>query len=85
MKAFSYKDLTDRSRDVLDAALEGPVSLVEGGETKVVMVPATEYRRLVDRAGRRDAFTLDTAPGEDIEALTEAFETIAANGDPSPA
>jgi prevent-host-death family protein len=80
MKAFSFSDLSRRSGDVLDAALAGPVSLVKRGKTKVVMLPVEQYSTLVDRARANTAFTLDTATDEDIEALTEAFEDIAANG-----
>lgn len=76
MKTFSFSDLSRKSGDVLDAALAGPVSLVKRGKAKVVMLPVDEYRKLIDGSGARQAFSLDTAPDEDIQALMEGFQKI---------
>lgn len=76
MKTFSFSDLSRKSGDVLDAALVGPVSLMKRGKTKVVMLPVDEYQKLVDGSGARRAFSIDTAPEEDIAALVEGFRKI---------
>lgn len=76
MKTFSFSDLSRNSGDVLDAALAGPVSLMKRGKPKVVMLPVEEYRKLVDSSGARQAFSLDTASDDDLEALTDGFQKI---------
>lgn len=79
MKTFSFSDLSRKSGDVLDAALVGPVSLMKRGKTKVVMLPIDEYQKLVDGSGARQAFSLDTASDDDIEALVAGFQKIVDN------
>lgn len=76
MKTFSFSDLSRKSGDVLDAALAGPVSLMKRGKTKVVMLPIDEYQKLVDGSGVRQAFSIDTAPDDDIAALVKSFQQI---------
>ncbi|MGE7471963.1 type II toxin-antitoxin system Phd/YefM family antitoxin [Bosea sp. NPDC003192] len=78
MKEFSFSDLNRRSGDVLDAALAEPVSLVKRGKAKIVMLPVEQYERMKDRARSHEprAFTLDTAPDEDIENLMVGFQEI---------
>ncbi|MER9580985.1 type II toxin-antitoxin system prevent-host-death family antitoxin [Mesorhizobium sp. M0276] len=77
MKEFSFSDLSRRSGDVLDAAMAETVSLVKRGKAKVVMMPTAEYERLtgVRRRGQ-NAFTLATAPNEDIDDLMTGFQQI---------
>jgi prevent-host-death family protein len=76
MKSFSFSDLSRKSGDVLDAALAGPVSLVKRGKPKVIMLPLEEYERLTSRSAARQAFSLDTAPDDDIAALAKGFKEI---------
>lgn len=79
MKAFSFSDLNRRSGEVLDAALAEPVSLNKRGRPRIVMLPLEHYERLKDLARQRDeptAFTLQTAPDEDIAALVAGFQDI---------
>lgn len=76
MKTFSFSDLSRNSGDVLDAALAGPVSLVKRGKPKLVMLPAEEYRKLMEGSGARQAFSLDRADDDDISALADGFQKI---------
>ncbi|MGY6251691.1 prevent-host-death protein [Bosea thiooxidans] len=87
MKEFSFSDLNRRSGDVLDAALAEPVSLMKRGKAKIVMLPQDEYERLRDAARSHEprAFTLDTAPEEDIENLMAGFQEIIDEAERTPA
>lgn len=78
MKEFSFSDLNRRSGDVLDAALAEPVKLMKRGKAKIVMLPQEQYERMRDaaRPNEQAAFTLDTAPEEDIENLMAGFQEI---------
>lgn len=78
MKEFSFSDLNRRSGDVLDAALAEPVSLVKRGKAKIVMLPVEQYERMKDRARSDEprAFTLRTAPDEDIAMLMTGLQEI---------
>lgn len=78
MKEFSFSDLNRRSGDVLDAALAEPVSLMKRGKAKIVMLPQDQYERLRDaaRPSEQRAFTLDTAPEEDIAMLMTGLQEI---------
>lgn len=83
MKAFTFSDLSRRSGDVLDTALVEPVSLQKRGKTKIVMLSAEQYEQLQNRAriNAPRAFSLRTAPDEDIENLTAGFQEILDDGE----
>ncbi|AOG02890.1 type II toxin-antitoxin system Phd/YefM family antitoxin [Bosea sp. RAC05] len=83
MKEFSFSDLNRRSGDVLDAALAEPVKLMKRGKAKIVMLPQEQYERMRDaaRSNEQTAFTLDTAPEEDIENLMTGFQEIVDQAD----
>ena len=76
MKVFTFSDLSRRSGDVLDAAMAEPVQLMKRGKAKVVMMPIAQFERLERRLKERTAFTLDDAPGEDIQNLVSGFQAI---------
>lgn len=87
MKEFTFSDLNRRSGDILDAAMAEPVSLVKRGKAKLVVMPMAQfeqYQRLVAQARavarseeeEKTAFTLKTAPQEDIDNLLAGFQEI---------
>jgi hypothetical protein len=86
MKEFTFSDLSRRLSEILDAAIAEPVSLVERGKAKLVMMPMTQfeqYQRLVAQARAaaqsgdgQTAFMLKNAPQSDIDNLLKGFQEV---------
>jgi antitoxin Phd len=64
---FSLTDLSNRSGEVVEAALRGPVEITRRGKRKFVLLAADDYDRLVRKADTRRAYHVDEAP-EDVAA-----------------
>lgn len=62
MAHFSLTDLSNRSGEVVDAALRGPVEITRRGKRKFMLLTAEDYDRLVSAADTRRAFHADDAP-----------------------
>jgi prevent-host-death family protein len=57
-------DLSNRSGEVVEAALRGPVEITRRGKRKFMLLAAEDYDRLVSAADTRRAFHADDAPKE---------------------
>ncbi len=62
MAHFSLTDLSNRSGEVVEAALRGPVEITRRGKRKFILLTAEDYDGLVSAAGTRRAFHADDAP-----------------------
>jgi len=65
---FSLTDLSNRSGEVVEAALRGPVEITRRGRRKFMLLTAEDYDRLVSAADTRRAFHADDAP-EEVAAM----------------
>jgi antitoxin Phd len=74
MAHFSLTDLSNRSGEVVEAAIRGPVEITRRGKRKFVLLTAEEYDRLVNAADSRRAFHADDAPDEVIAMMLKALE-----------
>jgi prevent-host-death family protein len=74
MAHFSLTDLSNRSGEVVEAALRGPVEITRRGKRKFMLLTADDYDRLVSAADTRRAYHVDDAP-EDVAALMLAALT----------
>jgi len=68
------------SGEILEAALIEPVSLTKHGTEKLIIVPASQYHRLVGRP-QPTAYTLADAPEDVHDELMAALDEIIADGD----
>ena len=68
MAHLSLTDLSDRSGEVVEAALRGPVEITQRGKRKFMLLTAEDYDRLVRAADTRRAFHADDAP-EGVTAM----------------
>ena len=68
MAHFSLTDLSNRSGEVVEAALRGPVEITRRGRRKFMLLTAEDYDRLVSAADTRRAFHADDAP-EEVAAM----------------
>jgi prevent-host-death family protein len=50
MAPFSLTDLSNRSGEVVEAALRGPVEITRRGKRKFMLLTAEDYDRLVEAA-----------------------------------
>jgi len=71
---FSLTDLSNRSGEVVEAALRGPVEITRRGKRKFMLLTAEDYDRLVSAADTRHAFHADDAP-EGVAAMMLAALT----------
>ena len=62
MAHFSLTDLSNRSGEVVEAALRGPVEITRRGKRKFMLLTAEDYDRLVSAADTRRALHADDAP-----------------------
>jgi antitoxin Phd len=65
---FSLTDLSNRSGEVVEAALRGPVEITRRGKPKFMLLTAEDYDRLVSAANSRQAFHADDTP-EEVTAM----------------
>lgn len=68
MTHFSLTDLSNRSGEVVEAALRGPVEITRRGKRRFMLLTAEDYDRLVSAADTRQAFHADDAP-EGVAAM----------------
>jgi prevent-host-death family protein len=71
---FSLTDLSNRSGEVVEAAIRGPVEITRRGKRKFMLLTAEDYDRLVRAADTRQAFHADDAP-EEVAAMMLAALT----------
>ena len=62
MAHFSLTDLSNRSGEVVEAALRGPVEITRRGKRRFMLLTAEDYDRLVGAADIRRAIHADDAP-----------------------
>jgi prevent-host-death family protein len=62
MAAFSLTDLSNRSGEVVEAALRGPVDITRRGKRKFMLLTAEDYDRLVKAANTTRARHAGDAP-----------------------
>jgi antitoxin Phd len=74
MAHFSLTDLSNRSGEVVEAALRGPVEITRRGKRKFMLLTAEDYDRLVSAADTRRAYHVDDAP-EHVAAMMLAALT----------
>jgi antitoxin Phd len=65
---FSLTDLSNRSGEVVEAALRGPVEITRRGKRKFMLLTAEDYDRLVSAPDTRRAVHADDAP-EGVAAM----------------
>jgi antitoxin Phd len=65
---FSLTDLSNRSGEVVEAAIRGPVAITRRGKRKFMLLTAEDYDRLVSAADMRQAYHADDAP-EGVAAM----------------
>jgi antitoxin Phd len=68
MAHFSLTDLSNRSGEVVEAAIRGPVAITRRGKRKFMLLTAEDYDRLVSAADTRQAYHADDAP-EGVAAM----------------
>jgi antitoxin Phd len=64
MAHFSLTDLGNRSGEVVEAAIRGPVDITRRGKRKFVLLTAEDYDRLTNAADTRRAMHADDASDE---------------------
>lgn len=64
MAHFSLTDLSNRSGEVVEAAIRGPVDITRRGKRKFVLLTAEDYDRLTSAADTRRAIHADDASDE---------------------
>jgi antitoxin Phd len=70
---FSLTDLSNRSGEVVEAALRGPVEITKRGKRKFKLLTAEDYDRLVSAAEMRRAFHAGHAPEGVAAMMLAAF------------
>jgi antitoxin Phd len=70
---FSLTDLSNRSGEVVEAALRGPVAITRRGKRKFMLLTAEDYDRLMSAADMRRAFHADDAPEGVAAMMLAAF------------
>lgn len=81
MQEFSFSELSRMVGQIVDAAMLRPVALTKHGRRKLVLLPASEYDRLVAAAGGEKG-TQDPVPvavstkplGRRLSALKGAYD-----------
>ena len=80
MKKYTFSDMNRVSGEILEAALIEPVALTKRGREKLVILSATQYRRLVGRP-YAVAYTLENAPDNIHRELVSGLDAIIAGDD----
>jgi antitoxin Phd len=73
MSHYSLTDLGNKSGEIAEAAIRGPVTITRRGKRKFVLLAAEDYDRLVDAAGTRRAFHVDDMPTDVADMLRAAL------------
>jgi prevent-host-death family protein len=75
MKHFTFSDMNRVSGEILETALIEPVALTKHGREKLVIMPATQYKRLLAKQ-KPQAFTLENAPDDIHRELIDGLNEI---------
>jgi prevent-host-death family protein len=76
MRSFSTSDLSRKSGDVIASALQGPVSIVQRGKPRLIMLSVEEYESLLGQGSRRIAGATSEMPlalAEDVDRALSVF------------
>lgn len=77
MRRFSTSDLSRKSGDVIASALQGPVSILQRGKPRLVMLSMEEYEALLEHRPnhRRSGATAKMPPAlaEDVDQAVAAY------------
>ena len=75
MKTYSFTDVSKTPGLVLEEALKSPVVLTKRGKEKLVVVPASYFRRLTGRP-HAEAYSIHELPPSLGKQLDESLEAI---------
>lgn len=81
MSTFTLTDLGNRSGEVVEAAFQGPVDITSRGKRKFVLLTASEFDRLKDKANTQRAYRTDTLSKEERSYFLEGLERIASENE----
>jgi prevent-host-death family protein len=79
MKSFTFSDLNRQSGEVLEAALKGPVKLTKRGREKLIILPANQFKALVER--NTQAFRTASAPASVNDELIAGLDSLLQDAD----
>jgi PHD/YefM family antitoxin component YafN of YafNO toxin-antitoxin module len=82
MKQFTFSDMNRASGEILETAMIEPVALTKRGKEKLIILSATQYRKLVSMPPAA-AYTLEGAPDEIHDELMRGLEAIIAGEEPN--
>ena len=74
MARFSLTDLSNKCREVIEAAHTDPVEITIDGEHEFVLLTAHAYDRLMRAADVRRAFHADDAPKAVVAMMLSTLE-----------
>ena len=73
MPKYSLTDLSNKSGEIAEAAIRGPVTITRRGKRKFVLMAAEDYDRLVGAADVRRAYHVDDMPTEIADMMLAAL------------
>jgi prevent-host-death family protein len=77
MKTFSLTELSNKSGEVVEAAIRGPVDITSRGKRKFVLMTADDFDRLRERGTQR-AYRTDRLNGQERESFLAGLDEITA-------
>ncbi|TPJ73395.1 type II toxin-antitoxin system prevent-host-death family antitoxin [Mesorhizobium sp. B2-6-2] len=81
MKQFTFSDMNRASGEILETAMIEPVALTKRGKEKLVILSASQYRKLISMP-HAAAYTLESAPNDVHNELMSGLEAIIAGEEP---
>ena len=76
MASFTLTDLGNRSGEVVEAALGGPVDITNRGKRKFVLLTAEQFDRLTGSTGQR-AHRVEDLTGAERDEIFAGLDAIA--------
>ena len=61
-KTYSTSELSRKSGDIIADALRAPVAITQRGKTRLVILSAEDFQKLMKAQDRRKAYRLDEVP-----------------------
>lgn len=74
---FTLTDLSNRSGEIVDAAMRAPVELTKHGRSRFMLLSIDDYRALKGRADTRHAYLARETPPEVADEILPGLDALA--------